>query len=188
MNSESQDPQFYPREGVAYHGTDIEAARKIVDEQKFNVGNHPRLWYGSGCYLYENGSYEGWESAEMHCRRFKKLADVCVLKATYKSQKCLDLNKHANFGFLTNRIYPLLIEKASKETPELVEKISLSDVLAHWLSADTEIDAVRGTSFEGEVFRGNEKPGKHYPANVLLDVQNILCIKKSEAIQSVDFL
>lgn len=179
-------PIFRAHEGDAYHGTRPEYADCIVTENHLKPSTHDRNWYGSGCYLYEHGAYRGWESAEHFMRVIMKSSDCAVVKVAFSSKKCLDLNIHANFEFLTRRLFPALVKKAQEVAPNKVPDVRLQDVLRLWLQQDTDIDAVRGTSFEGDEFIGtSRKDGKFYPGNILLDVQMILCIRKQDCIKSL---
>ena len=180
------EPKFKEHHGEAYHGTSPKAAQAIVKEQHLKPATHYRNWYGPGCYLYENGAYQGWESAEHFVRIIRKKPECVVVKARFHAKKCLDLNNHANYQFLTKILFPHLVQKANQVAPEVVSNIRLQDVIQHWMNDDSNIDAIRGTSFEGEEFLGeSKKSGKYYPGNILLDVQMILCLRSPDSIESI---
>lgn len=179
----ASEPVFNKWEGVGYHGTSLENAACILEEQtiipsKIDPAKAYKPWYGEGIYLYEDAIYSGAESAFHYVTVIRKKASCKVVKATYKVDKLLDMTNRRNYEYLLQFIIPLI----SREYPDLAESMTPQIALSLWKTLDPGIQAVRGASFEGEgIGLSNPKFG-----NLLLDVQLIICLSSPEHIRYIE--
>lgn len=113
---------------TAYHGTTIEAARKIVDTQIFKPSVKGLL--GPGVYFYENAPRPGIEVAldwarHRHFPDAPKAAKVgaAVVVADLNLTSVLDMTNLRNRPYL-NRLLNWLVMRARLEGADVVRKIN----------------------------------------------------------------
>ena len=75
-------------EYIGYHGTDNEAAEKIIEQQKFLPSQHLDEWLGKGVYFFNR-----YDDAEWWCKSKKHLAKDCytILKVVLIPEKVVNL-------------------------------------------------------------------------------------------------
>ncbi len=71
---------------LAYHGTNVTRAHKILNECKFWQSKKEWDWIGSGIYFWEYAPHRAWEWS-----RKKFPSDPAVLSVNVTLGKCLDL-------------------------------------------------------------------------------------------------
>lgn len=74
------------RKVVAYHGTNVTRACKILSDHKIWPSRQPWDWIGHGIYFWEYAPHRAWEWA-----RGKFPADPAVVGVSVRLGKCLDL-------------------------------------------------------------------------------------------------
>src|SRR3954449_1610301 len=71
---------------IAYHGTTVENATRIIAEGRFQLSANDYDWLGDGIYFFQDAPNRAWEWA-----RHRHGADGVVIGSLIRRDDCLDL-------------------------------------------------------------------------------------------------
>lgn len=154
----------------AFHGTDLETATTIRDEQSFKGTTDEKEYLGNGVYFFENSK---WHAIDWGRRKCKKEGnkDLGVILATVNLGKCLDLNNLEHRG---------IVKSVINHYEEKGYKDILDGVAINFIYNKFNIDSARATIVTPEV-------GKIHKKSRFFDYSYLMiCIKNKDNIQNIN--
>jgi hypothetical protein len=185
-----------PIELVGHHGTNIEAARQIL-QTGFTLSRNNYDWLGKGVYFWQDAPYRAWHWASEDCQ--KKGGDPAVIRSLVKIRRdefmdLLDYRQDPNWANELRRTHQDLQKKTSIVLPSnkratgyhaldrLVFDTLIEDILK---PMDINILAVRACFQEGEeIYSGLAIYNK---SHIQIAVRDISSIVESILLTKKDF-
>jgi hypothetical protein len=176
----------YDRTILAYHGCDLEVARRLLEGEPFRQSENDYDWLGRGIYFWEYGADRALRFAEDQKRR-GRIETPVIVGALVQLGQCFDLMDTEYTGRL-ERFFPVWaaelaargVELPANEgrTPELkLRRLDCAVINAYMdfaREAGQEYDTVRCGFVEGgKIYSG---AGIHRQSHVQLAVRNQRCI------------
>ncbi len=142
------DYRDYHRTIVAYHGTTVADADKLVNGEDFKNSDKSHEWLGEGVYFWEYAPKQAWWWTKDH----KKNSRPAVVGAMIRLGNCLDLLDPENVRWL-KRVYDDIIPKwgaAKLPIPKnMRSRKNLDCAILNWIysqsdTTETPIETSRG--------------------------------------------
>ena len=92
MPPTSFDFSAYDRTVIGFHGTDEDAAERLVNGDPFKASDRDMEWFGDGIYFWEHAPKQAWSWS----RKIRKAEKPAVVGALIRLGNCLDLLDSAN--------------------------------------------------------------------------------------------
>jgi len=164
----SQIKYIYKIVPDAYHGTKLEIAKKIIQENKFqpspySYGDHPYL--GKGVYFFEGALARAIKWAQ---DKFKK-GEIGIIKAIINLGSCLDLTDPENIKLLKRLKRTLLKEKA---LPSVTNAYAINAcAVIH------RVDTVRSPFYKG-----------NWSGSGIPNIELIICVRNNKSIMEMSLV
>lgn len=153
----------YNRTIVAYHGTTVEVADRLVNGEPFDDSERPYDWLGRGVYFWEYAPKQAW----WWTRERRRNEAPAVVGAMIRLGSCLDLLDPVNVRFLRGVYEDMILKWGEGDEPppkNVKSKRSLDCAVLNWVyersdRAGTPIETSRGvyvpTNSVNRVWRGS---------------------------------
>jgi hypothetical protein len=178
------DFRDYHRTIVAYHGTTVSEADRLVDGQAFKPSSKPTEWLGHGVYFWEYAPKQAWWWA----REVRKHSEPAVVGAMIRLGNCLDLLDPENVRIL-RRAYDDIVPQwmeAKKPVPRnVLSRKGMDCAILNWVyaesdTAENEIETSRG------VYVPTNKAKRVWPGSWIYDEAHIqVCVREQRNILAV---
>jgi hypothetical protein len=162
---------------TAYHGTLVEHAHKIVDEQRVLPSTNSYDWLGHGAYFWEGSPLRALQWAEHD--RDDPAHEVAVVKARINLGACLDLidSRYETLPIEAERRFKVTEGAAGRELPTNKGKLRRLDcAVFNYLcqNVDLPIDTIRALYSEG--VPAYDSANLYTRSHIHLCVRNPVCV------------
>jgi hypothetical protein len=178
------DYRDYHRTVVAYHGTSVLEADRLVEGQAFKPSDKAYEWLGRGVYFWEYAPKQAWWWA----KKMRKYPKPAVVGAMIRLGNCLDLLDPENVRSL-RRVYDDILPKwraARVPIPRnVLSKRSLDCAILNLVysrsdTTETKIEASRG------VFVPTSRTRRVWLGSWIYDEAHIqICVREQKNILAV---
>lgn len=163
MPQTSIDFSDYHRTVIAYHGTTMEAAERLVAGDGFLQSDEDNEWFGTGIYFWEHAFQQAW----LWAKKKKSQTKPAVVGAVIRLGSCFDLLDSENVATLREYHDKMIADMEANgiEPPSNVRSHRRLDcAVFNYLYTDLEssvrpLDTIRGmyvpTSVVQRVYKGS---------------------------------
>ncbi|NQT68696.1 MAG: hypothetical protein HQ552_03855 [Desulfobacteraceae bacterium] len=151
----------------AFHGTELETARKIRNDKKFIINLSEQNYLGDGVYFYE----ASLEHAKIWGRRKSKNGKIGVIRSAINLGRCLDLHNKDHLNFLRETANGL----SGRTKKVLTDTFVINFVAQLADNSGNKIDTIRATHarnirLSAKIFRGSRF---YYDIALMICVRNL---------------
>jgi hypothetical protein len=178
------DYRDYHRTIIAFHGTTVAEADRLVDGQPFSRSGKATEWLGQGVYFWEYAPKQAWWWA----RSVRKYTEPAVVGAMIRLGNCLDLLDPENVRLL-RRVYDNLVPNWRAEGEAVPRNVlsnkSLDCSILNWFYQDSDtigpgIETSRG------VYVPTNKAKRVWPGSWIYEEAHIqVCVRNPKNILAV---
>jgi hypothetical protein len=178
------DFRDYHRTVVAFHGTTVSEAERLVDGQSFRPSSKSYEWLGTGVYFWEYASKQAWWWA----KEVKKYKEPAVVGAMIRLGNCLDLLDPENVRSL-RRTYDAILPtwRAQNATipRNVLAKKGMDCAIVNYVYADSDTTATKIETSRG-VFVPTKSAKRVWPGSWIYDEAHIqVCVREQSNILAV---
>jgi hypothetical protein len=178
------DYRDYHRTVVAFHGTTVSEADRLVEGQAFKPSNKTYEWLGQGVYFWEYAPKQAWWWAT----KMRNYSQPAVVGAMIRLGNCLDLLDPENVRSL-RRVYDDILPKwtiAKVPIPRnVLSKKRLDCAILNLVYRRSDMSANKIEASRG-VFVPTSKARRVWPGSWIYDEAHIqICVREQKNILAV---
>jgi hypothetical protein len=181
---ETYDFRDYHRTIIAFHGTTVAEADRLVDGQPFKPSNKAYEWLGAGVYFWEYAPKQAWWWAT----EMRKYTQPAVIGAMIRLGNCLDLLDPANVRRLRGYHDDQLLKWSAAGVPiprNVLSKKSMDCAILNWAYSESDMTETKVETSRG-VFVPTKKAKRAWPGSWIYDEAHIqVCVREQKNILAV---